>query len=224
MTQLVFIENNKPVTDSLTVAESFDKAHDKVLRDIRELGCSEEFRLANFGESTYINAQRRRMPRVVMTEQGFTMLAMGYTGPKAMEFKERYISEFHRMRETLTQTAPALDSKTAIAIALRETAEMMVRLPMIEGKVAELDRKLDEQVTLAHGEQRAVQRAIGKRVYTVAEETGDETAPMFRQLHREIKDRWAVGSYVDVRRKDLQDVLRYIAAWRPRRDMGGNVS
>jgi len=161
MTQLVFIENNKPVTDSLTVAESFDKAHDKVLRDIRELGCSEEFRLANFGESTYINAQRRRMPRVVMTEQGFTMLAMGYTGPKAMEFKERYISEFHRMRETLTQTAPALDSKTAIAIALRETAEMMVRLPMIEGKVAELDRKLDEQVTLAHGEQRAVRRKGG---------------------------------------------------------------
>lgn len=42
--------------DSLTVAEVFDKRHDNVIRDIRQLDCSEEFRLLNFDESTYINA------------------------------------------------------------------------------------------------------------------------------------------------------------------------
>lgn len=41
---------------------------------------------------------------------------------------------------------------------------------------------------------------------------------LFRQLHREIKDRWGVPSYKDVRRQDLQGVLRYVDAWVPRRE------
>lgn len=52
MENLVFIENNKVVTDSLTIAGVFGKEHNKVLRDIRELECSEQFRLSNFGQST----------------------------------------------------------------------------------------------------------------------------------------------------------------------------
>lgn len=101
--KLVFVENDKPITDSLTVATVFEKTHDKVLRDIRGLSCSKEFRLANFGESSYSNKQGRTMPKYIMTEQGFVLLAMGYTGKDAMRFKEAYIAEFERMREELRQ-------------------------------------------------------------------------------------------------------------------------
>lgn len=96
--QLVFIENEKPVTDSLTIADAFKKGHDKVLRDIRCLKCSEPFRIANFGESSYNNKQGRVMPMFIVTFDGFSMLAMGYSGDKAMQFKERYINEFNRTR------------------------------------------------------------------------------------------------------------------------------
>ena len=34
MTQLVFINNNRAVTDSLTISKMFDKEHKHVLRDI----------------------------------------------------------------------------------------------------------------------------------------------------------------------------------------------
>ena len=47
--ELVFQKNNKEITTSQTVAKVFCKNHSKVLRDIRELGCSEEFSRANFG-------------------------------------------------------------------------------------------------------------------------------------------------------------------------------
>lgn len=86
MNQLVFIENNKAVTDSLTVAEVFKKEHARVMRDIRELGCSEEFRVGNFAESTYVNSQNKEMPKYSMSKKGFTLLAMGYTGKEAMKF------------------------------------------------------------------------------------------------------------------------------------------
>ncbi|MEC0234037.1 Rha family transcriptional regulator [Paenibacillus kribbensis] len=105
MTQLVFIREGQAVTDSLIVAEAFEKEHGRVLRDIRDLQCSNEFRVGNFAESTYKNGQGRDTPKIIMTEQGFTMLGMSYTGPKAMEFKERYITEFHRMREQIQSAA-----------------------------------------------------------------------------------------------------------------------
>jgi len=123
--QLVFIENNRVVTDSLTVATVFDKTHDKVLRDIRELGCSREFSLANFGESTYTNERGRKYTKIIITEQGFTLLVMGYTGQRAMEFKERYISEFEQMKNKLNgrNLAERFNLPRSYPEALRALAE-----------------------------------------------------------------------------------------------------
>lgn len=59
MSQLVFVNDNQVFTDSLTVAEVFGKRHDAVLRDIRNLECSEEFNLHNFAEINYTDERNR---------------------------------------------------------------------------------------------------------------------------------------------------------------------
>lgn len=100
---LVYDHNEQATTDSRKVAEFFGKTHDKVLRDIRELDCSEEFRLANFGESSYRNEQNKKQPMCLMTRDGFALLAFGYTGKKAMAFKEAYIKQFNLMEARLLQ-------------------------------------------------------------------------------------------------------------------------
>lgn len=89
------------VVTSLDVAETFGKEHARVLRDIRELDCSEEFRHGNFAESYYVNAQNKKQPMYYITRDGFTLLAMGYTGEKAMQFKEAYIKQFNAMEKAL---------------------------------------------------------------------------------------------------------------------------
>lgn len=89
------------VTSSLDVAETFGKEHGHVLRDIRELGCSKEFRQSNFGESSYVNSQNKKQPMYYMTKDGFTLLVMGYAGELAMKFKEAYIRQFNAMENTL---------------------------------------------------------------------------------------------------------------------------
>lgn len=89
------------VVTSLDVAETFGKEHARVLRDIRELYCSEEFRHGNFAESYYVNAQNKKQPMYYITRDGFTLLAMGYTGEKAMQFKEAYIKQFNAMEKAL---------------------------------------------------------------------------------------------------------------------------
>lgn len=96
-----FGREERAACTSLDVAETFGKDHRHVLRDIRELGCSDEFRLSNFGPSSYVNEQNKTQPMVVMTRDGFTLLVMGYTGELAMKFKEAYIRQFNAMESAL---------------------------------------------------------------------------------------------------------------------------
>lgn len=98
---LVSVRNNQVVTTSLHVAEYFGKEHSKVLRAIRMLDCSVDFNQANFGLVTYQDAKGEQRPMYYMTRDGFTFLAMGFTGKVAAKFKEAYINAFNEMEEML---------------------------------------------------------------------------------------------------------------------------
>ena len=81
------VVNGRVMVSSLQVAEHFEKRHDNILRDIKRLEIPEDFRLLNFEESSYVNQQGKEQPMYLMTRDGFTLLVMGFTGPKAMEWK-----------------------------------------------------------------------------------------------------------------------------------------
>lgn len=72
-------------TTSNQIAEHFGKRHDVVLRAVRNLECSENFRLHNFAESSYTNEQGKKMPCYRITRDGFVFLAMGFTGKEAAQ-------------------------------------------------------------------------------------------------------------------------------------------
>lgn len=101
----VFVEHDRVWTTSRDVAEKFEKNHRDVIRSVKNLDCSEDFRARNFALSSYSvetgNGTYKEYPEYLMTRDGFTFLAMGFTGPKAAHFKEAYIAEFNRMEEEL---------------------------------------------------------------------------------------------------------------------------
>lgn len=101
---LVTLKNKKPITTSLIVAEAFGKNHQHVLRSIRELGCSYEFNQSNFGLVEYIDAKGEYRPMYEMTHDGFAILVMGFTGQKAMAWKERFIAAFNELERQLHQS------------------------------------------------------------------------------------------------------------------------
>lgn len=99
----LIVKDAKVVVSSRMVAQVFEKEHKHVLRDILELQCSSAFRESNFGPSSYRNGQNKVMPEFLMTRDGFTLLAMGYNGERAMRFKEAYINAFNAMERKLTE-------------------------------------------------------------------------------------------------------------------------
>ena len=111
------------VVTSLDIAETFEKEHRRVLQDIRELQCSEEFGQHNFVQSSYINAQNKKQAMYLVTRDGFTLLAMGYTGERAMKFKEAYIKQFNAMEKALFERIKEREKGIAVRQALTKALQ-----------------------------------------------------------------------------------------------------
>lgn len=103
MNQLVTITDQRAVTTSLVIAEAFEKQHKNVLQAISRLECSKEFTELNFQPSSYLDSTGRALPMYQVTRDGFTFLAMGFTGKRAAEFKERFIEAFNAMERALLE-------------------------------------------------------------------------------------------------------------------------
>lgn len=143
MGQLVFIENHRPVTDSLMVAETFGKNHNNVLRTIRGLECSEEFSSINFEQRDYVS-RGKQYPKYLITQDGFVFLAMGFTGKEAARFKERYINEFNLMREQLSN--PQLSEIEILQRSVSLLAEQNKRIEKMEERMVQLGRGSPVQI------------------------------------------------------------------------------
>lgn len=96
-------ENDQLLVTSLQVAKDFNKNHQHVMRDIRKLidgGVQNWTDL--FHEDSYIHEQNKQeYPMYLMTRDGFTLLAMGFTGKDALEWKMKYIQAFNEMERKL---------------------------------------------------------------------------------------------------------------------------
>lgn len=121
-------KTDEVLVDSRYVAEAFEKRHDAVLRDIRNILDTEsekvkEFNLHNFVEVKYKARNGQNQPCFAMTKEGFNLLVMGWTGDKAMEYKVAYINRFKEMeaqRDTLVHARTDFPQLTDIVKALHE--------------------------------------------------------------------------------------------------------
>ena len=103
MNELVFKgQNDQVITTSLKVAEVFGKRHNDVLKSIRNLTSAQNCAvLKMFETSSYVSEQGKEQPMFIINRDGFTLLAMGFNGEKALEFKIKYIEAFNKMEETI---------------------------------------------------------------------------------------------------------------------------
>lgn len=102
---VITTHDGEPRTDSLKIAEAFNKQHKDVLKRLHNLDCSTEFASANFCadvQSIAIGNGAKRESKIYhMTKDGFMFLVMGFTGKKAAMIKEAFISKFNEMADAL---------------------------------------------------------------------------------------------------------------------------
>ena len=135
--------DGKAYCTSLQVAEHFDKQHFHVIRDIEDViaqvletseksktGCTENlFKKSEYSYANNLGAQVKK-PMYYLSEQGFTLLAMGYTGAKAMQFKLAYMAAFEKMRDALNMilNTPYVEPETITDAQYQELRRLINRI------------------------------------------------------------------------------------------------
>lgn len=107
LTIILTENNNQPVANSRQIAEHFGKEHRNVLRDVENLKKDMLNFEQMFFETTMPDSYGREQRVYLMNRDGFTLLAMGFNGKKALQFKLAYINAFNEMEKKLKEVLPS---------------------------------------------------------------------------------------------------------------------
>lgn len=221
MNQLVFIENQQVVTDSLTIAEFFGKEHFNVTNDIKNqisklVDAGEgEWGTLNFQETQYQHPQNKQWyPKYNMTEDGFTLVAMSYVTPEAMEMKVKFIQEFKRMREFIEKQEQQIQDP--IELALQTSLKNYQEIKGIKEDVILLKDSMR-----IDGRQEFAIKSQGKA--KVLETLGGYNSPaynalskkVFSRMWRDFKNHFVLPRSTELPKARFDEAVKFIAMWRP---------
>ena len=204
--------NGVLVTTSNRVAEELGVNHKDLLEKID--GYVGKFNSAELSAQFYIPSNYRSLNgrtvrNYLVTEKGIAQLIGGYNAsvPIAFVLNVAYINEFERMKNVIKDNIQKpLTIEDMIILQAKEMKNVKHRIDVVENKI-------DNEITLDSGEQRKLQRAISVRVYQRLDVINAERKLMFPAIHRDVKDRFGVASYRDIKRKDLKEALLYVQNW-----------
>lgn len=137
MNNLVQIKNNQVVVSSRQVAEKFGKLHKDVLESIRNILVAENSATKFYQESTH-EYRGQKFPEYLMNRDGFTLLAVGFTGKDALQWKMKYIAAFNEMEAKLNGKP----------ISLLKEKEIEARLNNSRARMAAEYRKIAEKTDI----------------------------------------------------------------------------
>ena len=122
---------------SLEVADMVGKAHNKLMRDIREyidqLAQSKIGHGEFFDESTYVDANKQTRPCYQVTKKGCEFIAHKLTGVKGTEFTAKYINRFHDMEDAIQY-----------GITRKESSNKREKLPSVNQMVKNIKSALHD--------------------------------------------------------------------------------
>lgn len=216
MNNLVITKNQQAVTSSLQVAEVFKKEHKNVLRDISALDLDRLNFERMFYEGVEPDSYGRDRKVIYMNRDGFTLLAMGFTGKKALNFKLKYIEAFNQMENSIIDQVELPTTPQGILKLL------MTNVNESNGKVEEFGNRLtdlEQNTPVAPGDYNYISRRIGQRVREVGRGYGDLTqkqrGELFKDINQGVKRIAGVGSRSQLRERHYKAVIEFINDWEP---------
>ncbi len=207
-------DHQQPVVSSLQVAEDFNKQHKDVLESIRKLTAENAALLEMFYDSSYISLQNKELPMYKMNRDGFTLLCMGFTGAKALEWKLKYIQAFNAMeKEMIKLPASPMELLELQYQALKEVNEKVV------GVHEELENhELNHELTRAEYDHLSAK--VSNRLKQVKEVREWNLNPaqygaLKHGINGDICRYMGVRTRTMIARKDFEKACLFVEGWDP---------
>ncbi|WP_338964769.1 ORF6C domain-containing protein [Fusobacterium nucleatum] len=178
--------------------------HKDLLKIIRE-EFSEEIGEGKISPTSYKDQWNREQPMFILT---------------LSQARQVLVRESKYVRKSVIHFLETLEEKIKNPFANLSIQQMMIATLQEQEKIVDrvevLENKVDNEIRVDNGEQRKIQRAVATRVYQrldIVPELIEDKKYMFQAIYRDLKDRFGVASYRDIKRKDLRDCLEYVSAW-----------
>lgn len=216
MGDLVIIKNKQAVTTSLQIAEAFEKQHKDVLKaiDSIEIG-SEKLRHQMFSEDSYYN-RGKKYRTVLMNRDGFTLLAMGFTGKKALQFKLKYIEAFNAMEEQIKDSRKQLSIPQQIQTIAQGYTELETDVKDLKLDVSDVKNRMGLPTNM----KRSFTKARNKKVIELM--GGSKSSAyldkslrqsVYQTMFASFKEQFVIDAYADCPMKDFDDALEFVDNW-----------
>lgn len=179
MENLVQIIDRQVVVSSRQVAEKFGKQHKDVLGNIRNILVAENSATKFYQESIH-EYRGQRFPEYLMNRDGFTLLAMGFTGKDALQWKLKYIAAFNKMEELLKEQEVIPKDLPA---ALRMAAEIAEKAQVLQIENTQQKQIINEMQPKASYYDLILQNNTLMSVTQIAKDYGMSAKKMNSLLH-----------------------------------------
>ena len=208
--ELVIMRDRQAVTTSLQVAQNFEKNHADVMRSIRNL-TQQNCRVKNmFVEDVYVNKRGQEQPMFYINRDGFSLLVMGFTGDKALQFKLKYIDAFNQMEKQLQQQKP---------LSLPEQIQLIAKgYDGLSKDVEDIKNRMGLPGNMAHSFSKKRNAKIinvlgGKKSNAYRDK--NVRAKTYRALFSSYRETFDQDRYNDLPMKDFDKAVDFVNNWYP---------
>lgn len=220
MAELVIMNNHQAVTTSLVLAEVFNKQHKNVIQAIEtKINSAENSAQYKkmFVEATYTDKSGKRNKMYYLNRDGFTFIAMGFTGSKVDEFKLKYIEAFNKMEQIVRQELPQTPEEK-LELTMQVTTRINKRLGKVEEKIEEIQNKSeidsDQRYKLWVARNKKAVKILGGKDSN-AYKNKILSRRVFRVLEREFKEAFVISRYEDLRKENFDKAIDFTDNWYP---------
>lgn len=207
MNELITVNNGQPVVSSVDIAEHFCKEHKNVLQTIENITAENSAVTPMFYKTTYKAGTGKQYPMYLMNRDGFSLLCMGFTGAKALEWKLKYIDAFNKMEKALTeQSTKPMTTAEMFQLQAQINVEQERRLAAIEAH----QQKVIEACSVPAVGRDEWQENMKKYLSVLCEEYSMSYPIMYDDLYSALERK--VGCDLDRRQSNMRKRLKAAGA------------
>lgn len=205
------------VVTSRQVASDFEKEHNDTKKRIRELIKDMGEKSHNyFITSAYKDSMNRHQEEFLLTRDGFSLLVMGFTGSKALQWKLKYIEAFNKM-ETKLKEVKKLSPMEMMELQFKALKEQKEKIVQVENKVD----KLEEDMPLFQIDCKEIQALVRKKgtealggYRSLAYNDNSLRGKVYSDIQHQIKREFGVTRYEAIKRSQLEKAKEIVNRYR----------
>lgn len=199
------------VVTSRQVAEDFGKQHQHVTQAIENLISENSLLKSMMMESEYTTERGRKYKEYLLTRDGFSLLVMGFTGSRALEWKLKYIEAFNKMEQAIKNPYGHLSKEVQAIFALDHKQQQLA------GEVKELK----EGMPLFNVECKEIQAAVKRKGVEILGGKGSPAyknnsirCKVYSDIQQQLRREFGVSRYEAIKRCQLDMAHEIVAKYK----------